>query len=369
LKIAYDYQIFSMQAFGGISRYYQILANELLTLNQDVSFFAGIHQNYYLSKFRSSVVSGIKIPRYPPKTGRLFRELNNFYSEALINAKKPDIVHETYYSPCFSHVSDVARVATVHDMIHELFPSCFPEKDKTSYFKRRTVNRVDRIICISESTRNDLISCFDIDEDKISTVYHGVDLSRFKVSGVLENPNRRPFILYVGNRSGYKNFSGFLEAYASSPRLKKDFDVVAFGGGSWTSSEKGMMSGLGIDSHRIHHVSGSDDLLAEYYAKAHLFVYPSLYEGFGLPPLEAMAAGCPVVTSNTSSMPEVVREAGEYFSPNDMESIQTSLEEVAYSASRRDQLVELGYTNIRDFSWTRCAKETLDVYRNTIGQP
>jgi glycosyltransferase involved in cell wall biosynthesis len=114
-------------------------------------------------------------------------------------------------------------------------------------------------------------------------------------------------------------------------------------------------------------VSGDDKKLALLYSKAHAFIYPSLYEGFGLPPLEAMASGCPVVSSNTSSMPEVIRGSGEYFIPSSIEDMRSAIERVVYSGQRRSELISLGYENINDFSWQHCAEQTLQVYKKVAG--
>jgi glycosyltransferase involved in cell wall biosynthesis len=139
--------------------------------------------------------------------------------------------------------------------------------------------------------------------------------------------------------------------------------VVCFGGGDLREDELELMRELALSPALVEQVGGGDDVLAVYYENAAAFVYPSLYEGFGIPPLEAMALGCPVVCSNTSSIPEVVGDAGEYFDPADVDSIRTSLENVLQSNERRAELIQKGFKKRAEFSWERCAKETLKIYR------
>ena len=160
-------------------------------------------------------------------------------------------------------------------------------------------------------------------------------MSNFDVSS-------KPYLLYVGKRDGYKNFSGLIKAVASSSLLMRDFDVITVGA-KFSKAEKNLISSLGFAHNQVKRISYVTDMqLAQFYSNAAAFIYPSLYEGFGLPPLEAMSAGCPVVCSNTSSMPEVVRNAGVYFNPLDIEEMRNAIEKVVFSEDLKNQLVTLG---------------------------
>jgi glycosyltransferase involved in cell wall biosynthesis len=154
-----------------------------------------------------------------------------------------------------------------------------------------------------------------------------------------------------------------LRAVASRRELLDTFDIVAFGSRRFTASEMLLIQTLGLREGSVHHFNGDDSVLGQLYRDATAFVYPSLYEGFGLPPLEAMAHGCPVVTSNTSSLPEVVGGAGEFFSPNDIDEQAQAIFNVVFNPNRRDRLIRLGQERLEIFSWQRCANETCDVYR------
>ena len=368
MKIAFDYQAFTMQSYGGISRYYTILADELLKQQQDVKIFAGLHRNHYVAELPDGVVKGKRINKYPPKSGRVFQWLNHAISQTQMKSWQPDIIHETYYSALPTLKTNAVRVTSVYDMIHELFADQFSPRDKTTQWKKATFDRVDHIISISHSTKRDLVELFGIDENKITVVHLGVDLTAFQNTPAILSGFEKPCVLYVGSRGSYKNFNGLLRAFASSPRLNTEFDIVAFGGGAFNAGEQQLIKQLGFKDNQVRQIGGSDDVLSALYHQAVAFVYPSLYEGFGLPPLEAMAAGCPVVSSNTSSMPEVVGDAGEYFNPNDLEEMQSAIEKVVFSDSLQKDLIALGYKNIEHFSWQKCADETLGVYRKQTGK-
>jgi len=207
-----------------------------------------------------------------------------------------------------------------------------------------------------------LLHFYEIPEEKVSVIHLGFDQLDTTTSADQVAPPEFPFLLYVGNRERYKNFHGFLEAYSSSPLLKKDFLIVAFGGFPFRKDELEAISELGLDQSRIIHHSGSDLLLARLYETATAFVYPSLYEGFGLPPLEAMSKKCPVVVGNSSCLPEILGEAAEYFDPTSIESMSAAIERVAYDSERRQELVLRGIERLKLYSWSKCADETLNIY-------
>ena len=178
--------------------------------------------------------------------------------------------------------------------------------------------------------------------------------------------DQRPFLLYVGWREWYKNFKPFLKSISRSKSIMNDFDIIAFGGGVFTLDELKLMRKLGFRDGQVKQISGSDDLLAKYYSNARAFVFPSLYEGFGLPPLEAMSYNCPVISSNASCMPEVIGDAAEYFDPNSLDEMLESVEKTVFSDSRINELVQLGKQQIEKYSWQKCASETLSIYQSIL---
>jgi len=157
MKIAFDYQIFSQQSYGGISRYYNTLASNLSRLDQDISIFAGIHRNKYLSSLPKSLVRGYELPKYPLRSTKLFLLANHYLTNYQINQWSPDLIHETYYSifkPTFNHLP---RIVTAYDMVHELFPRQFKKKELITQRKKSSFDRADHIISISHNTKKDLI--------------------------------------------------------------------------------------------------------------------------------------------------------------------------------------------------------------------
>jgi glycosyltransferase involved in cell wall biosynthesis len=345
------------------------LAQEYLNAGESVRIFSPFHVNAYLPSLPNAFVEGKHLSRFPQKTTLFFSLYNRLASRNAIRKWQPSIVHETYYARHGSAPKNCPTVITVHDMIHELFVQEFPARDKTSDIKKISINRADHVICISESTKKDLIQLHGISSNKITVVLHGFDqfTATNQETQASNHPiNAKPFLLYVGSRGGYKNFARFLRTVAASPKLKSDFDVIAFGGGKFKGEELSLIASRGFAANQVKQINGDDALLGYYYSTASAFVYPSLYEGFGIPPLEAMAHGCPVVSSNTSSMPEVVGQAGELFNPTSTDEMQNAIESVVYSNSRITELKALGTARLALFSWSKCAEQTRAVYRTLL---
>jgi glycosyltransferase involved in cell wall biosynthesis len=368
MKIAFDSQIFTMQEYGGVSRYVASLAAHLADSDGvDAKVFAPFYINAYLAKLRKGIVSGIRVPRIS-KTGRAFHLSSLWLSRSAIARFAPQIVHETYYIANSMAPKSARTVVTVYDMIHEHFSSMFAQNDRTSRLKKESIQRADHVICISENTRRDLLDVVAVSPEKVSVVYLGFDKLAYpgKEGKSKYASKELPFLLFVGGRGHYKNFNGLLKAYASSNWLKQNFRIVCVGGGKLQVDELEMMYDLGISSWQVEQFNANDLLLAELYTNAAAFIYPSRYEGFGIPPLEAMSLKCPVVCSNTSSIPEVVGDAGEYFEPNSIDSIRVAIERVLQIKERRKLLVQNGIERCGLFSWERCASETLEIYRSIV---
>jgi glycosyltransferase involved in cell wall biosynthesis len=365
MKVAFDHQIFSQQRYGGISRYFFELASRLPSETvSEVSVIAPLHINHYLA---ADSARRFTRGRYVPYTFSAIPyvvELVNRIAVPLAwTGKKPDIVHETFFAT--RPVGRARRrVVTVHDMIVELFAEEFDGAEHAIAAKQAAVHRADHIICVSERTRQDLVRLLGVDVERTSVVYHGYSMNAGMNAAMPAKNESGRSLLYVGNRAGYKNFRALLQGYASSPILK-DFELIAFGGPRLTPDEQSELDRLGI-TDRVHFESGSDQKLAARYRAATAFVYPSKYEGFGFPPLEAMSHGCPVVCSDGGAIPEVVGDAGLYFDPNNVEDLRTALERVVSTEALRADLRTRGYARIKAFSWDECAAATARIYREVI---
>jgi len=367
--VVYDYQTFTLQRFGGISRYVcEVAARVHRAPGFRARIVAPIHFNEYLS---ATVVPNFALnlhlthPRLEPLNRRVCRALSPW----AIRAAKPSLVHRTYFQSTFAPAS-VPGVVTVYDMIHEVFPEHFPPADPTSRHKRESVRRADLVLCISHSTADDLVRLFDVPRHKIRVTHLGFSDVFARQATVAARPSSRPYLLYVGHRGGYKNFGAALRAYARSARLRDEFDFLFFGGFQLRPDEAALIDSLGLRSGAVRRLAGSDEDLANAYRHAHVFVYPSKYEGFGIPPLEAMASGCPVACSNASSIPEVVGSAAELFDPDDVEAIEQALLRLCFDNARRAELIAAGTERISLFSWDRCGQATVEAYQALLhGSP
>ena len=361
MRIAFDHQIFATQEYGGISRYFVRLASGLaVQADTTVRVVAPLHLNAYLAEAPTGVASGRRLASTRLNC-RIARLVDVLLARPLQANFRPDIVHETYYAPRREAPVGARIALTVYDMIHEKFPHLFADAERVASDKAAAVARADHIFCISQHTRADLIAFHPLAASKSSVTLLGFD----PVPRVAASPPERPYLLFVGQRGGYKNFAGLLEAYAASPALRGGFDLVTAGGGRFNELET-----ASIRSHRleaqVRQVQVDDAALRQLYAGAAVFVYPSLYEGFGIPPLEAMAAGIPVVGMNISSVPEVCGDAAAYAEPDDPDSLQRAIEGVALSAGETVRLIALGTARLTHFSWPKCIDETATVYRTLL---
>jgi glycosyltransferase involved in cell wall biosynthesis len=366
INVIYDHQIFSVQEYGGISRYFYELAKRVNSSEDfSASVVAPLHVNRYLGAGGAGV-KGIRIPSLR-RGVRALEAANHRIGSTLSRMSRPDVFHETYYPENSSAPKDCPVVVTVHDMIPERLSEVFGKNDKTSVRKRAAVERADRVICVSESTRRDLMELFNPDPRKIQTIHLGstrttpLDADSWKAHTI-----DRPFFLYVGMRGPYKNFDRVLRAYASRQWLRTEFDLIVFGNAAFWVEETELMASLGLEYPRVRQIAGNDALLGHLYGRAVALIYPSLYEGFGIPPLEAMAYGCPVLCSDRSSIPEVVGDAGLYFDPESVDSIADAMERVVAVAEFREDLSARGRERAKLFSWDRCAAQTMEVYRELV---
>jgi len=371
MRVIFDPQIFCHQRFGGVSRYVCSMALEMQSMaGISPLIVAPFHFNEYLDRLPSAMVRGRRVRWLEGRTALAYG-LSVLPGKIIARAFKPDVVHNTYYIP-IRPPSGARGIVTIYDMIHERYPKYFAASPLITRLKAASVAAADHVICISESTRRDVLATYDIPEERVSVTHLGCDplgplltsesSSEFKVRALGADA---PYILYVGSRVNYKNFAGLLEAYSASAFLRTTFSLLCFGGGAFTDVERAAISKAGVEG-RVRHVGGSDAVLAASYANASLFVCPSFYEGFGIPVLEAMSLECPVACSNSSSLPEVVGDAAALFDPADCDSIRSTLEAVLDSPSAAAALKERGRSRTQLFSWRSCAENTIGIYRRVL---
>ena len=367
MKILYNHQIFNHK-YGGIARYYVELANNISIYKKKeikIKINSLLFKTNYLHNLDENILfSGLQVPDFRG-SARLITIVNLLLSPVVSKLYDPDIIHETYYNYNFvkKNLRHVKKIITVYDMTHEIFSDQFSKNDKTTEQKKYAVATADHIICISKNTQKDLIRLFNVDIDKTSVIYFGNSFGKKKIINFQKTP--RPYLLFVGSRRGYKNFNRFIEAYAD-PKIKNFFDLVIFGGYKLNNEEISLFKKLQISEKNFMQLNGDDVKLAGYYKHASLFVYPSLYEGFGLPSLEAMSYGCPVACSNSSCFPEILDDAAHFFDPYSVESIKNSIISLLYNDKLRSSLILKGLNQVKKFSWEKCGRETYEVYKNVL---
>ncbi|OGZ71090.1 MAG: hypothetical protein A2904_00040 [Candidatus Staskawiczbacteria bacterium RIFCSPLOWO2_01_FULL_33_9] len=362
MKIFFDGGIFSQQKIGGISRIGFELMKEL-NKNKEIEqiLYRGFYiDNYSFKKEWFGKYYGIR--KLDFLRSRIFNVLDAIGMELAykLNTAKDLTFHSLYYRVPKKPKGPV--VVHYYDMIQELFGG----SAKTIQFKKKAFDVADLIIAISESTKKDLCKLYSINTQKVIVAYPGVSEVFFENSTMVQKPAKRPYLLYVGGRNyAYKNFDMLLNTFVDK-KYYSQFDLVLFGGEKDLSvSHKEIVEKYNQGTW-LRQESGTDEKLAGIYANATLFIYPSLYEGFGIPPLEAMAAGCPVVTSNASSLPEAVGDAGLLFNPKDPHDLDQKIEKILYDKELVKNLIEKGKIRARQFTWQKMANTIYEGYMGLL---
>ncbi len=333
----------------------------------------GIEWLYYHFK-------GIELPSWPGE----YRELSwkspfvriPWEIPRRLRADKPDVAHFQYVGPQWSVCP---FVVTVHDISFETDDDFFNRVDR---LRMRTlvpwsIDRAAHVLTVSNFSKAEIVERYKVPEEKITVTYNGVDrvfsqpLSAQEADRVVEKLGlRRPFILAVGNVQPRKNLVRLLQAFANlhNSGQTEDWSLYMVGQSRWGAEESyQQLQQLGLEKKaRFLGYVDSQAELAALYKLADVFAYPSLYEGFGLPIVEAMAAGTPVLTSNVASMPEVAGDAAVLVSPNSVDEIAEGLHALMTQQSLRQRLAEKGKQRARLFSWDEAARRTLSVYQSLV---
>jgi glycosyltransferase involved in cell wall biosynthesis len=383
IEVLYDHQIFYYQKLGGISRYFYELINSAQS-NYSSHLAMKSHTNLYIKNAGSELPSlGDKPVFFEPKNdifSKIKRRLpfdfktsingnENFVLKQMTNFK-PDIFHPTFYDDYFlNKIGETPFVLTIYDMIHEVFPECFPgDNNRMTSFKKKLYSAASQVIAISEHTKKDIMEIFEVSGEKITVIPLANSLictsEKKNVNEKAKNFVSGKYILFVGGRVTYKNFMFFIASI--SKLLKKDLGIkVICTGQPFDKSELAYLDSMGLSS-KVSCLSVNDKDLSSLYNNAEMFVFPSLYEGFGIPVLEAFACGCPALLSNKTSLPEVGGEAAEYFDPKSAVEIRTTVEKVLYNSAVRKRMVQKGYERLKLFSWDETVRKTGEVYKKCL---
>lgn len=358
MRILYDGRVFQFQKAGGINRYFaEIISGlppdyqPLVTGVADFGKNAPSHPRLQQPRFRN----------FRPR--RISARVREYWWKPRL-LRGVDLFHPTYYDLTSGYtLSDfkAPMVLTVHDFIYAIYPKLIEGAERIIRIQTEAILRADFVICVSKATENDLLERFPEKLGKTSVIYHG---SSFEIQPPLADQMvfEKPSFLFVGGRGGYKNFLFVLRAFAkashSNPRIR-----LRVAGAPLTDDERWQIHLLGI-SDRVEAIAYPDEqqLMGLYRSSAAL-VYPSLHEGFGIPPLEAMACRTVAITSNTTSLPEVVGNGGIMLDPKREEDWIECLLNAAKGGGERDLMIERGLERVRKFSWKRTVDQHLAIYR------
>lgn len=359
MKVLFDHQIFSSQRFGGVSKYFAEIIHRMPQDTYDIS--AWLSNNEYVKYY--SLFNQVSF--FPDKTfrgkGRIMAELGKLYSLHKIRQGDFDVFHQTNFDTyCLPALRTKPMVTTYHDVN---FLTERDRNDRMVELQRASLKRADKVIAISNNTKNDMLKFFDIDPQKIEVIYHGVS----KINFSKEHTERivdYPYILYVGMRHTFKNFKRFIRAFATIASRFPEVKVVCTRS-NFTKEEMELFEECGIKD-RLIFVIADEVELAKLYRDALFFVFPSLYEGFGMPILEAMAYGCPTALARASCFPEIAEDAALYFDPNDIDSIAYTLEQYLSSEELRQEYANKGSIRVNNFSWEKCAQQHIELYQSLL---
>ncbi len=352
MKVVYTY-FGLMQRVGGVSRYYyEIISRIRRTIKvgvctaflSNVYFKTELHRIWFSPKNRYAIYFRILIEEIIQFFYLLFGRYDVLHLTAerrtpLLWARKPIVV-------------------TIHDMIPELYTT-----DKRVIERRRiAINKSAAIICVSENTKSDLLRIYpNIPEEKVTVTYHGYSPNKSNYVRVIEGE----YILYVGSRTAaYKNFKTMLRAVC--PLLKDRKMNLVCTGDSFNSEELRLIQELSVENEVVNVGFVTDETLASLYHFANCFLYPSLYEGFGIPILEAWNNQCPVCLSYSSCFPEIAGDAAIYFNPSLPDQIFTAVMRILSDEHLRTSLIDKGQERLKMFSWDKAASKTIEVYKSII---
>ena len=361
MRVAIDEQIFAIQPVGGISRMFSEVARQ---------FVLGNPADVELAAFRTPIVNRYVLEDDALRSGLRARAARNPWTALAAyfgNLSRPqlsDVTHSTFYLPQgLDGRHSGKRIVTIHDMIPELMPETRRRLDLVT-LKQRYVRSADHVICVSESTKQDLLKVYGLIDVPIHVIHHGVS-SHFRPGVKREDFLPAKYVLFVGHRHQYKDAEVLFRAFALIAKNDPEIQLLCVGGNGLSRAESSLLKELGVRS-RVSQRFLPDELMASAYANAEVFVFPSHFEGFGLPALEAMASGVPAILARATSLPEIGGDAAMYFEPGAVGDLADCLRRVLEDDSFRESLVTKGLDRAQEFTWARAAERTAAVYRDAL---
>lgn len=353
MKVLFDHQIFNY-VFGGAAKYFVMLLSHLPRECWECTAIAS----------SSEYIKRKALMKYLPYEFRgqtvLMEYLNRPYTNCIMRQGQFDVFHQTNFGTyCLKSLGNKPMVTTYHDSnLSTIDPH--PEIVER---QRISLERADAVICVSNHTKNDMLRLFHLDAQKVKVIYHGIERTDMSVLAE-QRVVKDDYILYVGRRSAYKNFRKFIEVF-SELHLKYPKIKVVCTSNVFSKEEQMRFKELGIEDCMIH-VAADETTMLRLYRDALFFAFPSFYEGFGMPILEAWSCGCPVVLSDASCFPEIAGSGGLFFKPESKEDMLRQFDAVLSDSCLRKKLVLNGYERMKRFSWEKCAEEHMQLYRTLL---
>jgi len=385
-RVLMDAQAFDIQTHGGVSRSFAELVSHMpsdIDLRLPILETKNIYlkqkgiapdRDYYmeycngsptlLKRFWYKLSTNIRTGHWA-QWDKMPR-LSLFEAERQLLRGEFDVFHPTYYDTYFlSKIGRKPFVLTVHDMIPERYAGIYNFRDHQLKAKRKLIPQASHIVAVSEHTKKDIVDMFGIAPEKITVIYHGIDQKPYAPI-----PGRNEFgryILFVGQRGTYKNFLRF--AHELSPVLRNHPELsVVCTGEPFSREETRQLKSIGQLSRFIHKFVQSDEEMMSLYHNAQAFVYPSEYEGFGIPILEAYRAGCPVILNRSSCFPEIAGEAAIFFEFNSSrQNLEEKLEDLlSWAPAQKEKLLTIQRERLHLYSWEKAARRLAEVYRKVV---
>lgn len=363
MNIFFDHQTFSQQKYGGVSRYICELIKGINNTENKAYLSLLYSNNVHLKEYGFNTFS------YPfDKRLRLLYKSNQLFNIVDMSFRNFDLYHATYFDPFFlPYIKNKPYVVTFHDMTYEKFSSKYSELAVDTAIilhKKEIIKRASAIISVSESTKRDMVDILGVAADKITVIPLANSINASPENIKADKYANEQFLLYVGNRQLYKNFLPFV---SSVKDMIKEYGIHIYcaGGGSFNTVEKAFFENSKIKNF-VKYIPIDNSNLASLYSSAIAFVFPSLYEGFGIPILEAMSNGCPCILSDSSSLPEVGGDAAVYMDAKSCESMSDTIRKVLEDNNLRALMARRGINQAKKFSWDRTVKSTIDLYASIL---
>lgn len=368
MRILVDLRLLTKGKTSGIEEYARFLIDEFLVQdkeNQYQFFYNGLRKAPFPTKWRQAHTSLINwyIPNklFDLSLRFLHQPKIEFFSDA-------DLI----YSPHFNLIRkkpETKRIITFHDLSFLHHPEWFPLRKRFWHWQqdcRRQAEEAFRIVAVSDFTRQDVIETFGVPPEKVTAIHSGVNPFYRPLPELKKD---RPFLLYLGTIEPRKNIIGLIKAFniIKSNKIFRDLELTVAGAKGWLYGRIFKEAGASPYRSAIKFTGPvSQEEARTLYNQAALFVYPSFFEGFGFPPLEAQACGLPVVASNQTALPEILSHSALLVNPADIEALAAAMESVLTSPSRQATLRQKGFENVRRFNWPKTAQQCLKLFQQKI---